>query len=237
MSDSFSQQVGHISVGITRKKTIDTWKFGSPFAGSRRKLDGASDDLEVEVSMQKIDGNRLEFVATGKWLRQALRNTDINLLKDAVEAELRFQHNMLSKVEWDDWLQVRVVQRSDGYTGRAGGASAGLEITYARMKRGVDPDTGEVFTIGSNGFVVDFPLPKKAGELDIGDELDGFKTGRPVDSSYSFIPATVENIAALDDMISKLDQLRKRLADYLDQDTIYASLSSSANGLAALSFS
>ena len=72
------------------------------------------------------------------------------------------QEDLLVGIRWEEWLEVVV---SPGYRDPHANEAA-LQISYSPLKRGVDPKTGIVHTINSNGFAVPFPKPKRAGEPD-----------------------------------------------------------------------
>jgi hypothetical protein len=232
----FADKVGELIVGKTRKqgKVVDEWYFSSPFGSSNRAdFRAKAPKLEVSVSIDKSDRGTLTFVARGDCLPASISDSDINRLKEKVEEKLRFQHNMLTGVKWEDWLQVRVTEAYSSLQKHQGSAG-GLQVTYARLKRGVDPDTGEIYTINTNGVVVDFPLPKKSGELDIGASVEdvwNLSNSRPQADAFSYIPESAENIAALEDVMSKMAELRKRLAGLLEQDTISKSLANATEAL------
>lgn len=151
----------------------------------------------------------------------------------------------MTGVTWEDWLEVQVRGRRSARD-VIGTVESDLRITYCRLKRGVHPVTREPYVINSNGIAVPFPSPKQAGELDPDVERDtppsvkrlsGYSSalgGRDQDAEYSYLPATPENIAALEDLLSRMQALREKLSAFLRQDVVLNSLAGLATALPAL---
>lgn len=228
----YAQKAGHLSVGTTRSggKVVDEWTFVSPFK------DTSSPKLVVQVSIDKTKNDRILFCAHADCLGQNIEDTDIEQLRQKVEAALRFQHDMRTGVVWEDWIEVEVRGETEK-SARSGTHTSDLRIRARRLQRGVDPTTGNVFVINYNNVVVPFPKPKKAGELDEGEvrhEIKGLNL-RDAESEYSYLPATAANVAALEELMGRLTTLRARLAEFLRQDVVHASLANLASGFPALS--
>lgn len=231
----FKEKPGSLDAGGQVRsggKVVDEWKFRSPFH------DKNAPRLSATISVDKSDRNRFTFVARSDSLPEPITDTDINQLREKVEAALRQQHDLLTRVTWEDWLEVVVRGRRDEHPIHATVESQ-LVITYRRLKRGMHPDTGEAYVINDNGIATPFPAPKKAGERDAGDDdsqsLIGARLGaRQRDYEYSYVPATHENIAGLENLISAMQQVRDRLAAFLRQDVVATSLADQANRVPAL---
>lgn len=236
---------GKLSVDQTRSggKLIDEWKFVSPF---REK---GAPQLSAKISIHKHHSGSITFEAHSESLPRPIVDSDINQLRQKVEAALRLQHEMLTGVMWESWLEVEV----RGHTSKRGGrtsstAESHLEIAYRLIKRGVHPVTGKAYIININGIAMPFPSAKNAGEqdpdvepetpeerkkhLDLG--IRGLGRGRDVEAEYSYLPATDENIQALDDLQARMQALRDALAKFLRQDTVQQSLSGLASQSPAL---
>jgi hypothetical protein len=227
----YKQEAGTLHVGTTKSggKLIDEWKFLSPFKNK------TAPNLVVQISIDKTKKDRIEFVAHADCLPVQYRNTDIEQLRQAVEAALRFQHDMLTGVQWEEWLEVEVrghISESTYWKTR----ESDLRITYLPIKRGVEPKTGAPYVINANGIAVPFPKPKRAGELDEGEvehEMRGM-SGRDKEAEYSYLPATPENIAALDELMGRMQALHGKLAEFLRQDNVQQSLADMTSRLPAL---
>jgi len=206
---------GHLRVTQTRVRTgkvIDEWHFVSPLNVRGRK----APQLSVQVSL-KSEGKGITFNAHGECLPKELVDTDIERLRKAVEDELRFQHDSATGLVWEGWLEVQV--RSPLGCRRIAEGN-GLEVHAQPMKRAIDPATGEALTLNTNNLVSPFPRPKNAGEVD-GDSMFN---GRDVDSTYSYVPASAENIAALKNIFRRIDELRDALSVFLAQEQVHDSL-------------
>jgi hypothetical protein len=217
----YKQEAGTLYVGITKAsgKLVDEWKFLSPFKNKK------APQLVVQVSIDKSKKDHILFVARGDCLAVDYQDTDIERLRRTVEAALRHQHDLLTGVHWEDWLEVEVCggTRNDSYWKSQDSA---LSITYRPIKRGVDPVTGTPYVINSNGLAMPFPKPKRAGELDEGDKVEEFlgMNRREQDAEFSYLPATAENVAALDELMSRLQALRGKLSEFLSQGSVQQSL-------------
>jgi hypothetical protein len=236
----FKQTPGTLDVGHqvrTGGKVVDEWKFRSPFR------DKGAPQLTATVSIDKSNSKEFTFVARSDSLPVAIVDTDINRLRERVDAALRQQHEILTGVVWEDWLEVEVRgRRRSDERGDASTTEADLKITYRRLKRGVLP-AGEAYVVNSNGIAVPFPSAKRAGESDpdggpdFGESLQGFRglgRGRDLEAEYSYLPETPENVRALDDLLERMLVLRDNLSSFLRQDTVQKSLSDLASQSPAL---
>lgn len=228
------EDYGRLHVGFERGVKIDTWKFSSPH--SDRAL---GDQMTAEVRMERVRregrsgpammyGNGIEFVARSKCFEQ-LSHPNIERLYEMVQEAFRTYEIAQRGVVWEDWLKIEVHRhnlsagdREDGVTG------SGFEVRYEIIKRGIDPRSGRALTIHkSNDVVTDFPKPKapgkpkrKAGD----DDDDDWNWGD--DHQIAFLPATPENIAALDKIIGAIDGARAKLELILAQANVQNTLAS-----------
>jgi len=228
----YSQEAGKLITGRTRGtgKVVDEWTFKSPLTKGPK--------MDVQISIEKSDGDSITFVARSQALPGALRDQNIETLRSKVEEALRTQHQLLTGLVWESWLEVQVRGAREAHSVRADVESR-LEVKYCYLKRAVHPVTGDAYTVNHNGVAVPFPLPKLAGEADtpedvqVGD-IKGVWRGREPEAEYSYVPATDENVAGLEDLMARMQALRGALSKFLRQDTINQSLEGLTNPSAAL---
>jgi hypothetical protein len=67
---------------------------------------------------------------------------------------------------------------------------------------------------------MDFPTPSRIDDPEV--TVNGLRTGSSVEKSY--IPATAENRAAIDDILLRMQTLRHSIAEFLSQDNITETL-------------
>lgn len=193
----------------TGKKVFD-WTF---------RIAGKSDHVPVEVKAYN-NGTDVWFQATGPHLKGEIKNSDINELKRVVQERLNEQIDLLTNVEWEDWFEVVVTGDNSNFTdSRHSALGADLKVQVNRLKRGVNPATGRVMTV-INGVVTDFPVSTRLSD---GPQMaSGYRVGSVAEKSY--IPATDENRRAIDNILSRMQELRESIADFLSQDNISESL-------------
>jgi hypothetical protein len=213
----YGEKAGYLRVANTRVssgKLIDEWVFVSPLEVRGRK----APQMSVKVSMKSRDRS-IEFVAHGDCLPKEIVDTDIERLRQAVEDELRFQHDSATGLKWEDWLEVQVRAPTKG--GRAE-IHNGLILDVRPMKRTLDPATGGALMLNANNLVSPFPTAKAAGEQD--PDADHPMSGRDADASFSYVPATESNRAALSNISARVDELRDALTAFLSQSQVEDSL-------------
>jgi hypothetical protein len=193
----------------TGKKVFE-WTFRIP---SKR------DRIPVEVKAYN-NGSDVWFQATGPHLVGEIKSSDINELKRVVQECLTEQVDLLTNLDWEDWFEVVVTGDNSNFTdSKYSALGADLKVQVNRLKRAVDPETGRVLTV-INGSVTDFP---EATRLSDGAPThSGFRIGNVAEKSY--IPATDENRRAIDNILSRMQELRESIADFLSQDNITESL-------------
>jgi hypothetical protein len=195
--------------GSSGKKVFE-WTFRVP---------GNRDRIPVEVKAYN-NGTDVWFQAFGPHLVGEIKSSDINELKRVVQERLNEQIDLLTNVEWEDWFEVVVTGgNSDFADSKHSALGADLKVQVNKLKHGVDPATGRALTV-INGAVTDFP---EATRLADGPQMvSGYRVGSVAEKSY--IPATAENRRAIDNILSRMQELRESIADFLSQENITESL-------------
>lgn len=223
-----SEKHGRLRSTAHKRRQIDTWTFVSPFTKH-------IDESPLEVKVFLLNGFKgstdsgMSFEAFFPGKRLAFLDTDIERLRQRVEEQFRQQDLVRHNVAWEDWIELEI----SGFLHEHGDPAAALDLGYTIIKRGIDPKTRKAITINNNGVVVPFPLAKKAGEEDDvgrkGHDPDDWRTwgmgARDEGSQYSYIPATPENLAAVESVLQRLRDLRVALNKVLEQETIQTALS------------
>jgi hypothetical protein len=223
-NNNYRAETGHLDIGQhTRtkdgKKVFD-WKF---------KVLGSDEVIPLEVYMTQTS-DEIEFTVRSHRLRQSISDSDINRLKDAVESELMEQTAMISGLGWQDWLEVIVKgDNSDRGDSPHSATGANLHIQVNHLKRGVD-EAGRAFTINNNGVVTPFPTSQDYDKAQT--HLGEFKIASKEERSY--IPATPDNLMAIEEIMSRMATLRRNLARILSQEAIHLQLDAIAKGIPLL---
>lgn len=216
---TYATEMGTLSAGPSRAsgKMVDEWTYRSPHPSMHGNI-----SMTVEVSMMRRD-RALYFRAHGACLDQPIDHSDIDVLRELVQARLRYLDGGRLGIVWEDWLEVKVSSYdSESYDiGRAQ-----LCIEVSPLKRGVHPDTGEVFTLAKYGHAMPFPKQRKIDDpVDNNDQsLQNGNWHTETPANVALIPATSENVAALADIRARLRLLRERMSDVLAQESISTTL-------------
>lgn len=173
-----------------------------------------------------------------KHLPSPIDSTDINDLKNQVERALLYQARALSTIRWEDWLEVIVEGKHQvgdllaGELKTPGGqtvqAMGSLDVHITRLKRGIHPVDGSEVTLNRNGVVVPFPRSRRLDEGDVAYQSGTFQ-GQPfmqtdTAKERSYLPATPENVAALQALLERLQALNASMANFLSQANLPASV-------------
>lgn len=223
-----------MDIGPLRKKELAKWTLN---ASVDRQVDASvkSSMKAVEVlvhlseePLTKGGPSVLMFTATSARFREPLKDTDLQSLRKKVQREVNAQFRLESQLVWEDYLQVEF-NTDDAHLRPAGVKSqvpASLSLIYTRVKRGVAPD-GKAYCIVQRATGVSLapfpdsivPAPQSPEE---GNSDFLFKE---LGKTVSYLPATPENIAALDSVQAQLRLLARRLEGLLHQDMVQKSLS------------
>lgn len=218
--------IGTLSVGMQRGKVIAEWQVCN--TDSRSLGLPALSDAQRTVKVTLTNEKGLSFTATGPLLPQPMSGSDIEVLRQQVLEELRKQLMLRTALPWEQWLQVEV--RSEVEFGPKVTASA--RVSYTHIWRAIGPD-GTVLTVHPTNNVV-LPLEPAIDEQD--SRLSTLEIGGrrfredPNLKSRSYVPATPENIAAVEDIQRRLRELNSALGEVLKQSRADETLKSVGKG-------
>lgn len=216
MSDSRSQKIGRLNATPLRAdgKLIDEWTLyaSKPVDQKEQQI-----SISVRVSIVSIPG-KLTFRARIPDL-DTIENSDIQALREQVEETLLLHSAVRLGNLWEDWLRFTVSNKDGGKVDT--NLSSALSIVVEPIKRGVDPSTREAYILDSSGYARLIKAKPFRGRL--ADILgisnsagsDGFILEEKKEASY--VPATSDNIAALEDISNRMRQLRQRLLEGFTQ--------------------
>lgn len=218
MTNYYQGTVGRLHHDVPHKnagRKVADWRYfySDLHKGNRHSF------APVVVSLHVKDG-QASFTASSDSLPFDLQHTDINVLYGLVSEALEEQAQVLTGTTWEDWLEISVTgQTISGGEERISHRpliAGDLNIRVMRLKRGIHPHTGETMTVNSNGVAVPFPTPTRLAEdPDAGGSI---RLTTPRETSY--VPATAENIAALQRIIERMEQLRAGLSDILSHENV-----------------
>ena len=202
-------------------RIVDTWRIPNPFIKEPA--------IKVDVSLlQKQDGSFTFSASNELFGTVEMEDADLNVLWAKVN-QLAGEHLMKKySAVWEDWLEVQTDGDAKSYRARKGSGTFSLSLTYAPIQRGTLAN-GEIVTLNNNGLVIPFPASKRVNR-DVEGKVISRAEGLRIHDVHegvevSYVPATAENIAALDAIIERMKILHEKMADFLQQDQVVQSLS------------
>lgn len=200
---------------------LTEWLFSIP------AVDGNNKNISVEVRLvSDKDGLRMRALTQDNLLAP-IEDADVSSLHAKVEAAL-LALNMGTRIEWQDYLQIEVSGNgvNEAFIDTEYNFQQ-LDVKIKRVKYGLHPDNHEPYILDRQGY------PTKVKQ----NKTFMFQ-GKPYDpdqgTQFSYIPATPENIAAMDDVCARMRVLKDRLSDVLSQDNVQLTLSDLAARLPLL---
>lgn len=200
---------GKLTSNIQRAKQLETWTFTPPSGVQLSKR-------EVQVSIRKGQEVAFEFVATAKDFAEAMVDSDLSRLFSRVESAYSAYFRNLVGLQWEAWLEVTVKGSDDDQMAHrlreCQRKSADITICYRILNRAIGLDGKPVLLMSNNGYemIVPFPQPKRMGV--VSERPMGIRM-QDDHQEYAYMPATPENILALDNLISGLAAARQKIAD------------------------
>lgn len=215
----YQTEVSNLSMNLGNArsggKKIFTWTF---------TFKGGSEPINVNIHLlPNRNGKPARFRGNCEKMTEAIEHTDIQILHQKIYEELHYNCVEMSDIVWEDWYQIKTGgEQKDFKTDRHYEVwKSSINIEISRLKKG--RINGEEVTLNSNGIVTPFP-----GGHSIKDDqevINGFRIGRS-NAEYSYVPATLENTAALSKIINGISRVRGKIAEFLSQDRAQLSLSS-----------
>lgn len=202
---------------------LTEWIFNIPSVGESKK----PVVIEVRLLAEK-DGLRLRAICQDK-LIEPIEDSDIGRLHERVEAALETL-GMGVKIEWLEYIQIQVRggrdDLADALRGKEWNACESVDIKANLVKYGIHPITQEPYILDGRGYprVAVYPMTTFQGKS--WDVNQGWK--------FTYILATPENMAAIEDVCARLGMLKTRLANLLSQGNVQATLQNIANELPLL---
>ena len=202
---------------------LTEWVFHIPSVGQADK----AISVEVRLLAEK-SGLMLRATCQDK-LIEHIDDSDIGRLHERVEAALNAL-NMGVRIDWQDYIQIRTQSGrddiSDAMWGKEWRADESVEVKAEIVKYGLHPVTQEPYIMDRRGYPAKAVIPI------------GTFQGKPWDSQQgwrsTYIPATSENIAAVEDICARLSVLKERIAHVLNQDNIQVTLMNLTHALPLL---
>lgn len=215
---AYGEQYGKLTEKTHRQKWVDEWTFYAPMKGSA--------PYKVRIRLRNEYNKGLTFVAICDQLRPPLVDSDINKLHKRVAEALRRQDMDMHNMKWENWLEVEIENDPHSWKDED---RFGLSIIVRPLKRAVNPENGQAYTINNNSVVVPFPEPKRAGVEDKNVHEEEWFHAREEAHQFAYIPATPANKAALKALRERITEAHGRLCAILAQDTIQGTLENTAH--------
>lgn len=224
---------GHINTPWWQTKKITEWDYSSPIAFDKEMV-GRLGQPKINVNIRrrsKVDDGKdtYTFEARSTWFKagEVIEAKTLSELEEKCERLLNEIVLASAGIKWTEWLEVKIARDSTeeqdfgSKRKRDGGITrkAELSVSYTTIKRAKMPD-GRDLMLESGWRLKPFPEPKAAGEKKKRDISSDEYDWRDEDSEYAYIPATPENIAALDAIRLMIDTAGARLQGLLAQKSI-----------------
>lgn len=231
--NEYAMKIGDLDIGeprTTNGKRVFEWTYRAvlPEGKVNYKIDVV---YKVDSQTSNPEGMQGAYFEASCDTFPALKikDKDIQSLIARITAELDDQIFLLHNAPWEDWLEIEVTGSDSEFSKKHEFAAFGMDVKVVvrRLKRGVCPKTGRVVTIarGNHRYVTDFPQPRKFAPVQEAPEVEmdlilDYKSR----SEVSYVKDTPENMAALQEMVSRMQLLRQQLANFLGQDGIEESI-------------
>lgn len=188
---------------------LTEWRFSIPV------IDGKNKNISVEVRlMSDKEGLRMRAIVQDR-LVEPIEDTDISNLYTKVESAL-LALNMGTRIEWQDYLQIKVAGNGVNKTFITSEHNfQRLSVDVERVKYGLHPDTLEPYILDRQGYPTRVHKAPQMFQGKVWDH-DGAQT--------SYIPDTPENVAAMDEVCARMNTLKDRLSEVLNQDNLQSTL-------------
>lgn len=198
-------------LNIKGRKKIDEWEYVIPYPVDRRVR-----SFPVAISMVSNGDGVIHFEAASEALpKRLMTSSDINALKGDVEAFFNSIDAGDEDVQWLDYLEVRMVGAGyDTFTNE--NTRQELMLSYTRVKIAFDSQGGMV-KVGGDGRIGKVASGASQSKRSFGKEWDEGE-------SVSYVEASQANIDALDDILRRIGELRRRLIEVMSPESIFKTL-------------
>lgn len=200
---------GATSSKSPRKKAFE-WKFEIP----------GQDPIPVNVFLESSK-DTLFFRAQSEGLSEDILSKDVNALHEQVETALRLQIESLKEITWENWLQIKISgqDHDPGHQDFYDDFKSEVALQVTPLKRGVSAKTGEILRLveHSNGTASVQPFPKTSR---IEEKTCIMGKAWFNGTETSFVPDTPENRVVLIDVLTRMRDLKERLAKLMSQESI-----------------
>lgn len=212
MPTSRVPNIGTVTKGPSRGKVVVEWTVCADPRSFRKTPE--AQPFSREDAVVKVYMTGLSFRAESPFLSAPLEHTDIGQLHAQVQEQVRERLALRSGLPWQRYLRVEVRQAGSSHRDAK---TRGTEIGYQPIWYAQGPD-GKKYTVHeSNHVVVELAPELSPGDAAerAGDQSLLWLSNDILVTSRFYVPLTEQNIAAIERIQSRFDELSSALGDLL----------------------